>query len=78
MRVIKNHPHSAVIYIELWKKKNKNQQVLIVKKDIKKDLLISPTRFRNLLVCLASLNLAEFEESLENFKIELLGATNGV
>jgi len=41
--------------------------------DIRKEYLISPTMFRNLLAPLMFLNLINFEESDERFQIDISG-----
>ena len=43
------------------------------KKDVRKDYLISPTMFRNLLAPLMLLNLIHFDESDEKFQIDING-----
>jgi len=43
------------------------------KKEIRKDYLISPTLFRNLLAPLMYLNLIHFIESSDGFQIDVLG-----
>ena len=46
---------------------------VIEKKNIRKDYLISPTMFRNLLSPLVFLNLISFIESDERFHIDIFG-----
>jgi len=74
IRVLKNCPRSALLYLQLWKKKNKHSRVIHAKKDIRKDYLISPTMFRNLLAPLMFLNLIGFIEVDDNFQIDILGS----
>jgi hypothetical protein len=73
MRVIKNCPKSAFLYILLWQKKNKHTSLSVQKKEIRKDFLISPTMFRNLLAPLMFLNLIGFMECSEKFQIDIHG-----
>ncbi len=73
IRVLKNCPKSAFLYIQLWKKKNKYMNLLTEKKDVRKEYLISPTMFRNLLAPLMYLNLVSFIESDDRFQIDVLG-----
>jgi hypothetical protein len=73
LRVLKSCPKSALIYMQLWEKKNKHSKLIIQKKDIRKEYLISPTMFRNLLSPLMFLNLIIFLESDEKFQIDILG-----
>lgn len=69
IRVLKAHPKSALLYAQLWKKKDENLRVEARKKDVRKDYLISPTMFRNLLSMLMSLDLLSFVENDEKFRI---------
>jgi hypothetical protein len=73
VRVLKNCSKSALLYAQLWKKKSNHLIVSIHKKDIRKEYLISPTMFRNLLARLMFLNLIHFIESDEKFQINMLG-----
>lgn len=76
-RVLKSCPKSALLYIQIWiKKKEKAANMSFItqeKKDIRKDYLISPTMFRNLLAPLMFLNLIHFVESDEKFQIDISG-----
>lgn len=72
-RVLKNCPRSALLYLELWKKKGKFMSIVTCKKDIRKDYLMSPTLFRNLLAPLMFLNLIHFRESDDKFEMDVLG-----
>lgn len=76
LRVLKTHPQSALLYLSLWKKKDKHGKFSIRKKDIRKEFLISPTVFRNLISPLVVLDIVNFwvvNESEEKFNIEILG-----
>lgn len=73
VRVLKSCSKSALLYTQLWKRKGKHMTFMIHKKDIRKDYLISPTMFRNLLSPLMFLNLISFIESEEKFQIDILG-----
>lgn len=72
-RVLKNCPKSALLYTQIWKKKDKYDTLTTRKIDVRKDYLISPTLFRNLLAPLMLLNLVSLAEGEENFKIDVLG-----
>ena len=72
-RVLKSCPKSALIYVQIWKKKGKNMNFITEKKDVRKDYLISPTMFRNLLAPLMLLNLIHFTENDEKFQIDVIG-----
>lgn len=76
LRVLKNCPKSALLYSQLWKRRDKHMMLKPHKKDIRKDYLISPTLFRNLLAPLMFLNLVSFVEGEGKFQIELSGQTN--
>lgn len=73
IRVLKSCPKSALLYTQLWKKKGKQMNFFTPKKDIRKEYLISPTMFRNLLAPLMFLNLVSFVESDDKFQIDILG-----
>lgn len=73
IRVLKNCPKSAFLYTQLWKKRSPYMKISAHKKDVRKDYLISPTLFRNLLSPLMLLNLIYFTESDEKFQIEVMG-----
>lgn len=73
VRVLKSCPKSALIYTQLWRKKGKQLNLITKKKDIRKDYLISPTMFRNLLAPLMFLSLVSFIESDDKFQIDILG-----
>lgn len=73
IRVLKSCPKSALLYTQLWKKKNKHMCLVTEKKSIRKEYLISPTMFRNLLAPLMFLNLVHFVECDDSFQIDVLG-----
>jgi hypothetical protein len=72
-RVLKSCPKSALLYIQIWKKKGKHMSFVAQKRDVRKEYLISPTMFRNLLAPLMFLNLIHFIECDEKFQIDVLG-----
>ena len=72
-RVLKSCPKSALLYVQLWNKKGRQMNLVSQKKEIRKEYLISPTMFRNLLSPLMFLNLINFVESDEKFKIDVSG-----
>lgn len=74
IRVLKGCPKSALLYAQLWKNKDERLRVDTKKADVRKDYLISPTMFRNLLASLMSLDLVNFVESDEKFRINISGA----
>lgn len=73
MRVLKSCPKSALLYIQIWKKRGKHMSLTTKKKNIRKEYLISPTMFRNLLAPLMFLNLIHFLECDEQFQVDVLG-----
>jgi hypothetical protein len=73
-RVLKTCPKSALLYVQLWKKKGKNMAIAAEKKNVRKEFLISPTMFRNLLAPLMFMNLIHFVESDEKFQIDVMGS----
>lgn len=72
-RVLKNCPKSALLYIQLWKNKGKHMNLVTEKGNIRKEYLISPTMFRNLLAPLMYLNLIHFVENDGKYQIDVLG-----
>jgi hypothetical protein len=73
MRVLKTCPKSALLYTQLWLRRGKYMNIEIGKKDVRKEYLISPTVFRNLLTPLMILNLIHFVESVDKFQIDVAG-----
>jgi hypothetical protein len=73
-RVLKTCPKSAFLYIQLWKNKNRHMHLAPAKNAVRKEYLISPTMFRNLLAPLMFLNLIHFIESEEQFQIDIIGS----
>lgn len=73
MRVLKSCPQSALLYTQIWKMKDTHMCLSANKKDIRKDYLISPTMFRNLLSPLMFLNVIKFIESDGEYQIDILG-----
>jgi hypothetical protein len=72
-RVLKSCPKSALLYAQLWNKKSKQMKISIEKVDIRKEYLLSPTMFRNLLAPLMYLNLIHLMERDEKFLIDISG-----
>jgi hypothetical protein len=73
-RVLKNCPKSSLVYVQIWINKTKDSNLVVGKKDVRKDYFISPTVFRNLLGPLMLLNLISFTESDGNFQIDIFGS----
>lgn len=73
VRALKSCPKSALLYAQIWRNKDKNMNLEADKGEIRKEYLMSPTLFRNLLAPLMLLNLIHFVESDEKFKINILG-----
>ncbi len=69
--VLRSCPKAALLYAWLWKLKSKNNQFLIKRKEIKKRFLISPTRFKNLLMDLAIWSALSFDEGEKSFLISM-------
>jgi hypothetical protein len=73
LRALKNCPQSAFLYTQIWARRGKNMSFQIDKKEIRKDYLVSPTLFRNLLTPLMNLNLVYLNENSDKFHIDILG-----
>jgi hypothetical protein len=72
-RVLKSCPKSALLYAQIWKNKGEHMNLVTCKIDVRKDYLISPTMFRNLLAPLMFLNLIHFIECDDKFQIDMQG-----
>lgn len=73
LRVLKTCPKSALLYTQLWKKRGKNLSFHVIKKDIRREFLMSPTLFRNLLSPLMFMNLISFKENDVQYHVDILG-----
>jgi hypothetical protein len=62
-----------MLYTQLWQRRDKFEHVKINKLTIRKDFLISPTLFRNLLSPLMYLNVIKFTEDDHHYSIEIMG-----
>ena len=71
-RVLSGCPQSALLYSLLWKSKPKNNNLKILKNDIKRNFLISQTLFRNHILAIGRLDLITSEETLDAFYIRFL------
>jgi hypothetical protein len=72
-RVLKGCPKSALLYTQIWKNQDKTMSLVTRKIDVRKEYLISPTMFRNLLAPLMLLNLIHFLEDDRGFQIDIIG-----
>lgn len=73
IRVLKSCPQSAFLYTQLWQKKDRHNYLVMDKKDSRKDFLLSPTIFRNLLSHLVILNLVYFIENDGKIQVNIVG-----
>jgi len=74
IRVLKNCPQASYLYMQIWKKKDKNRKIIIQKEDVRKNFLISPTVFKNFLGRLTYLNVLQYtEKDACCFEIEVFG-----
>jgi hypothetical protein len=69
IRVLKTCPRSALLYVQMWKKRNAWLKLDVPREDIRPDYLISPTLFINLLCPLISLSLVFLREEDDGFHI---------
>ena len=75
LRVLKSCPKAALVYIDLWKKRSQITYVVrVIKEDIRKEYLISPTIYRNQLSSLAYLNLISYQENDDEYQIDVSGS----
>ena len=75
IRVLKSCPKSALLYSLLWKKRGKKMSLVVDKKEIRREFLMSPTLFRNLLSPLMFLNIITFMESDIQYLVNVMGAS---
>ena len=68
-RVLQSCPQAALLYVSLWKLKDRKGKFSVLKNGLKKQFLLSPTLFRNLLIALSRVDILEFEETLDFFVI---------
>jgi hypothetical protein len=74
LRVLKSCPDSALLYAQIWQKRGAKMCLVLNKREVRKNYLISPTMFRNLLAPLAFLNLINFNEDDEGrYQIDVSG-----
>ena len=74
IRVLKSCPGSALLYIQIWKRRGKSMGFSVPRRDVRREYLISPTMFRNLLAPLAFLNLINFiEDDDGRYQIDVSG-----
>lgn len=69
-KILISSPQCALLYASLWKQKPTSNRISIKRNDIKKKFLISPTLFRNHLLCIGRLELITFEETSDFFLID--------
>ena len=77
-RILKNCPKSALIYIQIWKLKNARMVLVIEKIYIRKDFLLSPTMFRNLITPLMYMGIIKFIEDSKEYRITLNGICDDI
>jgi len=73
VQVLQHCPRSGVLYLELWKNKNKNNSLRIIKDTIRQDYLTTITKMRTDLLSLAREALISFEETSHTILVELVG-----
>ncbi len=73
LQVLRHYPDCAIFYSRLWNSKNNDHKLSVKKDDIFNTFLISPTKFKNMLVNLMEEGLLSFELTPKFFYIELVG-----
>lgn len=71
IKVLKSHPKSALLFVQIWKKKGASEKISINKEDIRNDYQMSPTMLRGLLLPLMFQNLVQLVEKKDEFQIEV-------
>jgi hypothetical protein len=71
-QVLDHYPKSASTYIELWRHKDKNNKVVMSNEECRNMFLISPTKFRNDLLCLVREGLISVFEKGFKMTIEIV------
>jgi hypothetical protein len=77
-RVLKTCPKAALLYLQLWINKNKYMNVRVKEIDIRRQYLMSPTVFRNLLSSLVFLDLVTEQQEHDKFLITISGMSGDV
>lgn len=70
-QVLDHCPKSGYLYLNLWKNRDKDNKIQILKKDIQNEYLISPIKFRNDLLHLCREALVSIDETPNSIYIEL-------
>ena len=72
-QVVDNCPKAASLYIKLWKKKDDNNVVTILRKEIRNEFLESNREFFNHLMLLTRQALINVYESKIKIEVEMVG-----
>lgn len=72
IQVLQNNPKSALTYIHLWNAKDKECRIILQKKDVRPQFLITPDKFLKDIEAIACLCLLNFFTSPKFFEIELV------
>lgn len=71
-QVLEHCPRAGSTYLKIWREKNKDNRLVIEKKDFRKEQLVSLTVFKNDLISLVREGLISFEETPDLIYIELV------
>jgi len=77
-QILEHCPKSGLVYMQLWKLRDKNSRVVVDKKDIRTEFLMTGIKFRNDLLSLVREGLCNVDESPQKIYIELVDFQEGV
>jgi hypothetical protein len=72
-QILKHCPQAAFTYLQLWKKRDKDNKIHLDKKDIRLEFLKSRTKIQNELLLIVHEGLANIDETPKSIVIELVG-----
>jgi len=77
LKQVANHcPKAMSTYLDIWDKKNKQNQLHVYKEDLKSDFLTSLTKFRNDLLHLVKEGLISMKETKKVIHVDITGWDN--
>lgn len=71
IQILSHCPKAGLTYFQLWSKRNKENKLTVLKKDIPTEFLTSVVRFRNDLMLLVKEAFVNVEETSKAFFLEL-------
>ncbi len=72
-QILKNCPKSGLVYLDLWKMRNKENVIMVEKRLVRQLFVTSLVRFRNDVTGIVREGLANVDETPSHFIIEMVG-----